>query len=272
MADPLGGMDRADRPGKIGRLAEVPRAAKLLGLVLKVATRHVEPDRVAVDMVERRFNRDVAPALAQRRYHLDLEMVVGGFRRIRKLQGLARGHGEERVSRLHEEKRRLAVRVVAHLARVGGVVAPDAVDPPHRKQIVGPHDGQGRARRLLDDVEHGARLGRKRMTIRTCKPVRRTDARAARSGEVPSGLPVRSGRHWPDILARPDAKRPGWLSWLSVIIRFGVSPVMAFCGEEELLGSNPVAAFRQGASTGAPTWSRAAAGENRPGKLGPVMS
>ena len=76
------GMDRADGTRKIGRLAEVPGPAKLLRLVLEVAPRHVEPDRVAVDAVERGLDRDVAPALAKRRHHLDLEVVVGGLRRI----------------------------------------------------------------------------------------------------------------------------------------------------------------------------------------------
>ena len=40
---------------------------------------------------------------------------------------------DECVGRLHEEERRLTVRVVTHLAGMLGVVASHAVDPPHRE-------------------------------------------------------------------------------------------------------------------------------------------
>jgi hypothetical protein len=49
-------------------------------------------------------------------------------------------HDLDRVARLLEEERRLAVRVRSHLARMGRVVAAYAIDAAHRKDFVRPHD------------------------------------------------------------------------------------------------------------------------------------
>jgi hypothetical protein len=119
-------------------LPHFPRAAHLLGLALKVAPRHVEAHRVAPDEVERPVDRHVLPALAQRHDHLDLVVHVGGLVGVGE-----RAREIEVVGVLLEEERRLAVGVVAHLDRVGRVVAADAVDAPHRKDVVRPGDGGG---------------------------------------------------------------------------------------------------------------------------------
>src|SRR3954454_15384383 len=92
MADLCSRVNGADGPRRIGRLAQFPWAAELLGLVLEVAPGHIEADAVSINIVERRLDRNVAPALAERHHHLNLEMVVGRFRRVWKLSGLARRH------------------------------------------------------------------------------------------------------------------------------------------------------------------------------------
>src|SRR4051794_22437440 len=82
MADLCSRVKWADGARRIGRLAQFPWAAQLLGLVLEVTPGHIEADAVSIDMVERRLDRNVAPALAERHHHLNLEMVVGRFRRV----------------------------------------------------------------------------------------------------------------------------------------------------------------------------------------------
>src|SRR4051812_35409356 len=155
MPDLRGGVDWADGAGEVSRLAQLPRATEVFSFVLKVAPGHVEADGVAIDMVERRLDRNVAPALAERNHHLNLEVIIRGFRRVGEFSSLADGHGQKRIGRLHEEEGRFSVRIMAHLACMGGEVTSDAIDPPHRKLVVRADDGQGRAGRLLDNVEHG---------------------------------------------------------------------------------------------------------------------
>jgi hypothetical protein len=57
--------DRAERTARrrmLERLADLPGPAELLGLALQVAPGHIEPDGIAVDMVERGLERNVAAA------------------------------------------------------------------------------------------------------------------------------------------------------------------------------------------------------------------
>ena len=79
-------------------------------------------------------------ALAERDDQFDLVVQVLGRLRIRN--GRAVGHN--RIGRLHEEKRRLAIRIMAHLARVFGVVAADAIDAADREHFVALDDRQHR--------------------------------------------------------------------------------------------------------------------------------
>jgi hypothetical protein len=65
-------------------------------------------------------------------------------------------HDLDRIRRLLEEERRLAGRVGAHLARVGRVVAADAVDAAHRKRQFAADDRH----RGLRDCEGGLRRAR----------------------------------------------------------------------------------------------------------------
>src|SRR3954449_13523038 len=60
MADLCSRVNGADGTRRIGRLAQFPWAAQLLGLVLEVAPGHIEADAVSIDMIERRLDRNVA--------------------------------------------------------------------------------------------------------------------------------------------------------------------------------------------------------------------
>ena len=68
--------DLADRPGRLERLGDLPRPPRLLRDVLQVAPRHVEPDRIAEDVAERRVDGDVLAAFAERHHQLDLVVHV----------------------------------------------------------------------------------------------------------------------------------------------------------------------------------------------------
>ena len=105
---------------------------------LQVAAGHVEADGVAEDAVERRPGGNVAAAAGQRHHQLDLVLQVGRARRI--VHAFADQDG---LGRLHEEERRLALRIAAHLAGMFGIVAADAVDAPHRESRLAAGDRHG---------------------------------------------------------------------------------------------------------------------------------
>ncbi len=155
MADLRDRVDRADRAGIVGALAELPGAAQILCLLLQVAPGHVEADGVAPDTVQRLLDRDVLAALAEEGDELDLEMIVLGLRRIGVLDGLALRHELQGVGRLHEEERRFAGRIAAHLARMRRVVAPDAIDAADREGVGRARDRDGGTLRFGDDGGHG---------------------------------------------------------------------------------------------------------------------
>jgi hypothetical protein len=117
------------------------------GLALEVAPGHVETDTVAEDVIEGALDRDVGAALAQRHDHLDLVVHV---RRLARIGEVAVGH--DVVGVLLEEEGRLLGRVVPHLDRMLGIVAADAVDAVHGKQLVAALHRQGGNRRRLHDV------------------------------------------------------------------------------------------------------------------------
>ena len=102
-------------------------------------------------MVERVGLRDVGALAANGGDQLDLVMQVMRCRRIGN-RGAAH---HQRVGRLAEEERRLPVRVVAHFAGMGGIVATDAVDPADRKLIVAVGDGNTRLCRRGNHEGHG---------------------------------------------------------------------------------------------------------------------
>ena len=107
-----------------------------------------KPDPITPDMIERFVHRDVLSAFTNRNDHLDLVMdILGADGVIDRRAAL-----HDRVGRLHEEKWRLAIRVVAHLARVLGIVAADAKNAADRKAQIAARNRQRRPRADIDDV------------------------------------------------------------------------------------------------------------------------
>ena len=141
---------RGTRRRIVEGLAHFPRAAHFLGFALQVAARHVEADAVSPYVIERLVDRNVRSAFADGHDQFDLVMQVLGRLRI----GNGRVIGHDRIRRLHEKKRRLAVGVVAHLARVLGVVATDAIDAPDREHVAAFHHRQRGRRADIDYVFH----------------------------------------------------------------------------------------------------------------------
>src|SRR5581483_12009599 len=111
-------MDRTEHRGVIEALADLPGLLLRGHAVLEIAPGHVEAERVAIDVIERLFRRDVAAAGFQRGNQLDLMVVVLGQRRIGMIGDLTDRDVLDRIGRLLEEERRLAVRVRAALDRM----------------------------------------------------------------------------------------------------------------------------------------------------------
>ena len=132
-------------------LSHVPRPARLLGLALQIPARHVETDGVTEDMLERPGDGNVPARLADADHQFDLMVEVGRGGRVRH-DGTA---GEDGVGGLHEIEGRLAVRVVPHLAGMGGVIAPDAIDAANREHIGRSGDRQRRDGRTGNGIAHG---------------------------------------------------------------------------------------------------------------------
>src|SRR5262249_47758069 len=131
--------DGRARRRAIERLAGVPRPAHLLRLGLEVASGHVEPDGVSVDEIQGTPRGDAASPGAEGDDQLQLVVDIGAVRRIGEVAAV----GDDGVRRLHEEERRLTIRIVTHLARVLRVVPPPAVDAVDRKARPGALDREG---------------------------------------------------------------------------------------------------------------------------------
>ena len=142
-------VDQAQRRRLLDVLARVPRTALGAGFQLQVAARHVQAGGVTPDVIQRVLDGDVATALADGDDQLSLVVEVLGLRRIgdgRPVQHHGLGPGGE-------EEGRLAVRVAAHFAGMGGVVAADAEDAADREFI--PGVGRGKHGRLrLEQQAH----------------------------------------------------------------------------------------------------------------------
>ena len=81
--------------------------------------------------IERARDRNVGAALADGDNQLHLEMQIRGLRRI----GNGRAAVDHGIGRFHEEERRLAIGILAHLAGMGGIIATHAEDAPYRKAV-----------------------------------------------------------------------------------------------------------------------------------------
>ena len=73
--------------------------------------------------------------------------------RLRRI-GNRRAAIDDGIGGLHEEEGRLAIGVLAHLARMGRIIAPDAENAPDREAVGAPGDRDGSLRRGRQDVAH----------------------------------------------------------------------------------------------------------------------
>src|SRR6185437_5913874 len=112
----------------IERLSDLPGPLLLARGLLQIAPGKIDANRIAVDMTERLFDRNIQPATLHRHHELDLVMHVLG-------QGWIGNGGAvrlEHVGMLGKEERRIPF-VVSHLANVLEIVAADAPDAAHGK-------------------------------------------------------------------------------------------------------------------------------------------
>src|SRR5215471_14043886 len=136
-------VDCGDRRRLVERLAEVPWTSHVARLKLQIPARHVQADRVAVDVLQRPRRGNLEPAAVQRHYQLDLVMQVRGAWRVVDLASF----GHHCIGRLEEEEWRLTLGILPHLACVRRVVASDAVDAMHREAAF--LTGYGNRRRFV---------------------------------------------------------------------------------------------------------------------------
>ena len=122
-----GRLRRAAGRGVIEGFADFPRPLLLARGDLQVAAGEVDAYRIAVDMLERLVGWNVEAAALHRDDQLDLVMQILGQRRV----GDRGPIGHQHVGMLGEEERRRAL-VIAHLADVFEIVAPDAPDAADR--------------------------------------------------------------------------------------------------------------------------------------------
>src|SRR5438128_1048865 len=147
-------MNGADRCRCIECLAGLPRPASIARRELQITARHVETDRVAVYMVQRGGLRDVRARLADR--HDELHFVSEVLARHRITERASVWH--DRIGRLVEKERRLAVGVEAHLADMVGIVAAHAINAPYGEKRIRTADRHGGWRWQREYVGHKGSL------------------------------------------------------------------------------------------------------------------
>ena len=141
---PVFAADGLVRSGRmVEAFADFPGLFLVAHGALQIAPGHVETDRIAVDVIERLLHRDVLAARLQRRHQFHLVVVILGERWIGMIADRADRDVLNRIGRLLEKERRLPGRVGAHFARMGGIVAADAIDATHRKYVGFADDGNG---------------------------------------------------------------------------------------------------------------------------------
>ena len=113
--------------------ADTPGAALFFHFALKVAPRHVQPDRIAIDVRHCLAGGNIAPTRSDRNHQLDLMMEVLRQARIRDLARCTLGNNNERIGGLQEEKGRFAPGK-AHLLRVFFIVTADTINAVDREQ------------------------------------------------------------------------------------------------------------------------------------------
>ena len=145
--------DRANRCGLVKPLADTPRAALLFHLVLQVAARHVQTNRITKNVLVRIGCLNVFSAGANR--HNQFNFVVQVFRQagVGHRAGAARVHHHDGIGGFQKEKGRLATGE-PHFFGVVFIVAAHAIDAANRKAIFGAHDGHANWGWRGDDKAH----------------------------------------------------------------------------------------------------------------------
>ena len=150
MADLCDPMHRADHCRAVKGFAPVPRAPLLTRFQLQIAPGQVVADGIAPDVIEGVFFGNVLAPPADHDNQLGLVVKVLCLGRIGyRLPGI-----DHRIGWLGEEERRIAVRVLAHLDSVGGVVAPNTEDTAHRQAVIAPVNGHVRRLGRGEDKRH----------------------------------------------------------------------------------------------------------------------
>src|SRR5882672_11292242 len=138
--------------------------------------------------IARCFHRDVGAARLQRRHQFDLIMIVLGEQGIRMIRNSADGDVLDRVGGLLEEERRLPHRIRAHLTRMRGIVAPDAIDASDRKYVGLADDGDRGGADRENGFRAGLRLGRNAM----CRGASQRQRAGCEDGPAIDGIHGRS--------------------------------------------------------------------------------
>src|SRR3981189_58967 len=120
------GMNWTEHRGAVEALSDFPRLLFGGHAVLQVPPGHVEAERIAIDVIERLFGRNIGAARLQRRYQLDFMVIILGERRIGMIRDGADHDVLDRIGRLLEKEWRLAVRGGGAPDRTGGIAAADA--------------------------------------------------------------------------------------------------------------------------------------------------
>src|SRR5258706_14285471 len=110
-------------------------------------------------MIERLLGRNIGATRFQRRKQFDFMVIVFGQRGIGMIRDRADRDVLDRVGRLLEKERRLAVRGGAALDCVSGIIAADTIDAAHLKHV-GFADNRDRGRRYRENrLRASLRLG-----------------------------------------------------------------------------------------------------------------
>ena len=116
-------VNRRDRGGLLKALCGVPRSAVGFGRVLQIATRQVDADGIAEDVLARIASCNAATTFADGRDQLDLIMQIFCARRVGHRATLR----HNRIGWLEKVHRRVAIGRATHFTNVVSVVPSDAV-------------------------------------------------------------------------------------------------------------------------------------------------
>src|ERR1700683_530100 len=123
-------MNRADRRGLVEGLAALPRPPGFTRLQLQVTASQINSDRDAEHMALRVDRGNSLTGSADCEHELDLMLEVAGCHR----KGNRTAAEYDGIGRLLKEERRLTF-VASHFQNVLAIIAPHAINAPHRKSF-----------------------------------------------------------------------------------------------------------------------------------------